>query len=466
MSLQTNLYHRLPPVARSVVASLRGYYLNWWRYDKQTEKLVAEALERDSWNSAQWEKWQTERLSLILHRAVTRVPYYRNLWNERRKSGDKSSWEYLENWPVLEKQTLRVRGAEFVAEDCSRSKMFHDHTSGTTGTSLDLWSTESTVKQWYALFEARCRRWSGVTRHDRWAILGGQLIAPVSQKKPPFWVWNAGLNQLYLSVYHLSPNLALFYLDALVKYRVKYLLGYPSAIYFLAQQAIRLNYQNLKLSVVITNAEPVYEYQRNLIESAFACPVRETYGMAEIAAAASECNQGSLHQWPDTGLIEIASRPADEHQTGDLICTGLINADMPLIRYQVGDRGSLSDATCQCEKSLPLLGKIEGRSDDVLYTRDEKRIGRLDPIFKSNLPIVEAQIIQQSLDLLKVLYVPAENFSPRTTEILAERLRERMGEIEILFEEVSEIPRTNRGKFRAVICNLTREERASLDQTL
>ena len=37
-------------------------------------------------------------------------------------------------------------------------------------------------------------------------VLGGQLVAPVTQTKPPFWVWNAGLNQLYLSSYHLSAG--------------------------------------------------------------------------------------------------------------------------------------------------------------------------------------------------------------------------------------------------------------------
>lgn len=463
MGLALNIYNRLPPSSRSIAASLRGYYLNWWRYDKQTDQLVEEVLERDSWSDHQWAIWQSERLGFLLERAATRVPYYRRVWAERRRQGDNASWSYLDNWEILDKESLRTNPSEFVADDCQPSKMFHDHTSGTTGTSLDLWLTRETVKNWYALLEARSRRWYGLTRHDRWAILGGQLVAPIKQRKPPFWVWNAGLNQLYLSSYHLSPDMIPAYLQALVKYRIKYILGYPSAIYALAQEALRLDRKDLVMDAVITNAEPLYEYQRQFISSAFACPVRETYGMAEIVAAASECEHGSLHQWPDTGIIEPGAKSSDD--SSEFICTGLINADMPLIRYRVGDSGKLSDGACACGRSLPLIDKIEGRSDDLLYTADGRRVGRLDPIFKGNLPVREAQIIQESLTTLKVRYVPADDFFDDVLKTLTERIRERMGDVNVVFDKVSTIPRTGRGKFKAVVCSLHADEREALERS-
>ena len=43
----------------------------------------------------------------MLHRAATRVPYYRDYWTERRRGGDTASWEVLENWPILNKEILR-----------------------------------------------------------------------------------------------------------------------------------------------------------------------------------------------------------------------------------------------------------------------------------------------------------------------------------------------------------------------
>lgn len=462
MNFPLSLYHRLPPATKNVVASLRGYYLNWWRYDGRTEQLVEEALERESWSASQWDEWRGPRISRLLERAATRVPYYRDLWAERRRKGDRSSWSYLENWPVLEKTELRENARAFVAADRNPRRMFHDHTSGTTGSSLDLWMSKDVVRNWYALWEARARRWYGVSRSDRWAIIGGQLVVPVAQTKHPFWVWNGGLNQLYLSSYHLSPAFIPAYLEALKKYGIKYLLGYPSAMYALAAEALKVKSRSFRLEVAIANAEPLYEHQRETISEAFGCPVRETYGMAEIVAAGSECEAGAMHQWPDAGWIETAASGPDE--AADIVCTGLINDDMPLIRYRVGDRLQLSGAECSCGRKLPLIAKVEGRSDDVLYTVDGRVIGRMDPVFKAGFGIREAQIVQESMRRIDVLYVPDDGFRGENLEKLAHAIRQRVGDVRIGFQRVAEIPRTNRGKFRAVVCRIPKSEIATLTE--
>ena len=198
-----DVYHFLPPSARSAAATLRGLYLRWWRYGRESERLIAEAIERENWAKDRLIAWQQERMAYILHRAATRVPYYRQQWATRRRNGDRASWDYVENWPVLAKESLREDAAAFLADDRSPRSMFHEHTSGTTGKPLDLWWSRETVRNWYALFEARSRRWYGVSRNDRWAILGGQLVARQGQERPPFWVWNAALNQ---SVHVFVPS--------------------------------------------------------------------------------------------------------------------------------------------------------------------------------------------------------------------------------------------------------------------
>ena len=185
---------------------------------------------------------------------------------------------------------------------------------------------------------------------DRWAIIGGRLIKPVTSRRPPFWVWNGPAKQLYMSAYHLAPDLMPAYLDALVKYRVTYLFGYSSGLHALAEAALRLKRTDVRLTVAITNAEPLLQHQREAIEAAFHCPVRETYGLAEIVAGASECERGMLHLWPEVGVVEaVNGAEAVRHGSlGDLVSTGLLNADMPLIRYRTGDAVRLSGASCDC----------------------------------------------------------------------------------------------------------------------
>lgn len=463
------LYHHSPAPLRSVAASLRGYQLRSWRYGRETERLVGEAFERERWSPQRWRQWEEERLARLLHRAATQVPFYRERWSERRRRGDGASWERLENWHVLEKESVRENPRAFLADDCDARRMFYDHTSGTTGKSLDLWLSRETVRAWYALCEARLRLWYGVSRHDRWAILGGQLVVPVAERRPPFWVWNSALRQLYMSSYHLAPDLIAHYVDALRRYRARYLLGYTSSLYSLAQGVLRLGRGGLKMDVVVTNAEPVYDHQRRAISEAFGCPVRETYGMSEIAAAASECEEGRLHLWREAGVVEVMTgvRPAGDGVTGELVCTGLLNEDMPLIRYRVGDRGAraaVSDEPCACGRTLPVLASVEGRTDDLVYTADGRRVGCIDTIYDARLPVREAQIIQESLERVRVRYVPAPDFTAEAGDSIIRGMRERMGAIEVMLERVDEIPRGANGKYRAVVCQLPADVRERIDE--
>ena len=168
------LYRHSPYPLRVLAASLHGYRLQSQRYGAQTDEEVAQILARDAWTPAQWLAWQTEQLGSLLERAATRVPFYRAVWAQRRRKGDRADWSLLENWPVLDKQDLRANPRAFLADDVDPRALIEEHTSGTSGTPLLLWRSRETQRRWYGLFEARVRRWNGLSRQDRWAILGGQ----------------------------------------------------------------------------------------------------------------------------------------------------------------------------------------------------------------------------------------------------------------------------------------------------
>ena len=88
-----DLYHRLPYGGRCLAATLRGLYLKRWRYGADTDRLRRQALERDRWGARQWRDFHDRALPALLHRAVTRVPYYRRLWRGRPRS----EWQDLGN---------------------------------------------------------------------------------------------------------------------------------------------------------------------------------------------------------------------------------------------------------------------------------------------------------------------------------------------------------------------------------
>ena len=141
---------------------------------------------------------------------------------------------------------------------------------------------------------------------------------------------------------------------------------------------------------------------------------------------------------------------------GWFACTGLLNTTMPLIRYLVGDAGSVAppDESCACGRTLPMLRSIEGRCDDLVRTADGRLIGRLDPVFKGTLPIIGAQIIQEELDRFRVLVVPAAGYGGEAEGSITRRLRERVGDVRVEVEVVDQLPIGANGKFKAVISRL------------
>lgn len=451
-----SLYGLLPTGLRGAAASGFGWYLRFWRYGRDTKPLVAEALARESWTADEWRQYQGERLVELLNRAATRVPYYRDRWSERRAAGDTSSWKELRNWPVLDKKELRNNPRAFLADDVNPGRLFRLTTSGTSGTPITTWRSRRTSIEWYALFEARTRLWYGVDRRIPWAILGGQIVAPATQTEPPFWVWNAGLRQLYLSSLHLSQRNVEAYLEAIERYRVRHLYGYASSMYWLATMARDRGLPAPPLAVAVSNAELLLPHQREVISEVFSCAVRNTYGMSEIVAAASECDRGTLHLWPDAGVVEVVDDNGVElgpGEAGGLICTGLLNPNMPLIRYAVGDHGALGasrDHACACGRTLPSIDRIEGRVTDNLIAADGRRVFWINPVFY-DLPIREGQVVQEAMGAFYVNVVPDAGFGDGVEAIIQERMRQRLGEARIEVRRVESIPRGANGKFRAVV---------------
>lgn len=437
-----SIYQHLPGPARSLAVNLQGWRFSHSRYGPETDALVEKTLERDRWTPLQWAQYRENRLAFILHHAATNVPYYRAMWERRRLAGDYASWHTLENWPILERAEVQESPRAFLADDANTLTMFPEIAIGPGGRPMQLWRSKETLRVWYALFEARARMWHGVNRLNRWAILGGQPVVPASRRDPPFWVWNQPMRQLYMSAYHLSRETAPLYLEALDRYQVDYLLGYTSALETLAASLIGGGWSGTRPSVVVTDGEPLYPAQRHMIHRAFQCPVRETYGMPEIVAGASECESGSLHLWPEVGWWEVLDQGTPVSRgSGELICTSLLSGEMPLVRYRVGDRVTLpvNDAICPCGRLLPMLAGVAGRHDGL---------GRVAAVLKGRFALSEVQFVLTGEDAVCLRYVPRASFD--SEEALRSFVQSELGAVHVTFERLERIPRAANGRLETV----------------
>jgi phenylacetate-CoA ligase len=240
-------------------------------------------------------------------------------------------------------------------------------------------------------------------------------------------------------------------------------MGYPSALYTIAHYALAHDDLPAPARGVFTTSETVTALARETIEGAWKCKVYDRYGAVEGCLFASQCEHGRYHVSPEAGIIEIVDpngNPCQPGEIGEVICTGLQNLLQPLIRYQIGDVARWAiEQTCPCGRSMPILQAIEGRLEDTCITSDGREVLRFDTVFKGVYNIKEAQVVQEDPNHFTVYVVPAENFCDQEIEKILANMRLHVGNVLTEVKPVDAIPRSPSGKFRAVICKMSEEEK-------
>ncbi|MCX2930384.1 phenylacetate--CoA ligase family protein [Mycobacterium sp. CVI_P3] len=144
--------------------------------------------------------------------------------------------------------------------------------------------------------------------------------------------------------------------------------GYPSAVELLAaeQRAGRLHVDPV---LIFTAGEVLSTSVRTAVETTFGCPIVNNYGSAEFVALASQCRHGLFHVNVDWFLFEPVDEDCRPVPPGvcshTVLVTNLANHVQPMIRYDLGDRVTMSVEPCACGNRLPAMA-VEGRTGDLL----------------------------------------------------------------------------------------------------
>jgi len=403
---------------------------------------------------------QLESLRGIVGRAVKHVPFYRNRHHEYSAEG-LATWSNFSKLPILEKESVRASPMSFInPEVLRRERIIVGKTSGTTGTPLEVKITYSAFRQLWAAME-RLRTWGQVSRFDRRISFTGKVFVPLKQESTgPFWRYDLFGKRMLLSVYHLNESNLPLYIKAIHAFSPKFIDGYPSAIGRLAQFCLDHSYSIDSLVAAFPTAETLTPAIRSTIESGLDVKVLNQYGSTEVASHIGECEHGNLHVSPEIGIIELLDLNGNKVSPGEvgyIVMTGLVNEAMPLIRYRIGDMAIAVDPnqTCECGRSLPLIGSVLGRDDDLVVTRD----GCLLPImnyhvFKVAKGVKEAQLIQNKVDEFVLVVIPDPSEKLDLNDSINE-LNNRLGyATKVKIEIRSELQHSSAGKIRGVVSKL------------
>lgn len=456
------IYFRLPVTMQNLAMSAYGLKWNRYRFGGIWKKEVEESRNREFWSSDKWNAYQTQELRKLLLYAFDNVPFYTDKYkNEGIERGflENIRIEDLKYLPFLTKEEFRRYGDSTMLTSLPKSKGEWSHSSGSTGIPVKMWLPNSITQKFNALMETRVRNWAGVTCRDPRAMVGGRRIMDGNNLHPPFYRYNFIEKQTYVSAFFVSETSVPDIIKGLIKNKVNWITGYASSVFFIADMVKRLGIKAPKLKAAITSSDKLTLEMREVIEEVFGCDTFDSYSGSEACGLISECPERRLLVSPDCGIMEFLDENGQDitaGETGEIVSTGFLNYEQPLIRYKIGDMAKLSlNQSSVGGRHMPVVDSISGRVEDIIVGPDGRKVNILSTLFNGMDHIVKAQIVQHAIDTFEIKIIPEQGIDKeRSEKILRDNFGIRLGDVNVRITYVDKLPVATNGKVKAVISHI------------
>lgn len=150
----------------------------------------------------------------------------------------------------------------------------------------------------------------------------------------------------------------------------------PSYALTIAERAeeIGMPVKDLGVRVGLFGAEPWTLAMRAEIEERMGIKATNNYGLTELGGpgVAFDCIEArdGMHINEDHFIAEIVDpvtfKPVPSGERGELVLTAIQRRAMPLLRFRTKDITSLTREKCACGRTLVKMGRLVGRTDDML----------------------------------------------------------------------------------------------------
>ncbi|MBE6464845.1 MAG: phenylacetate--CoA ligase [Eggerthellaceae bacterium] len=316
---------------------------------------------------------QTERLKETVRWEYDHVALYRERMDEAGVSPeDIKTFDDITKLPFTEKEDLR-KEFPFGLLAVPREEIVRiQGSSGTTGHPIVVGYTEGDVDVWSEMV-ARAMCAAGATKEDivqvayGYGLFTGGLGA------------HQGATEIGAMVIPMSSGNTQRQIMMMRELGATMLCCTPSYAIYLGETAREMGLVpgvDLKLKSGVFGAEPWTEEMRAKLEDVLGIDAYDIYGLTEIAGpgVAFECpEKHGMHVNEDHVIIECIDPVTGKHQPagtpGELVFTTITKKGQPAIRYRTHDICTLDDSPCACGRTTVRMGRITGRTDDMLVIR-------------------------------------------------------------------------------------------------
>jgi phenylacetate-CoA ligase len=432
----------------------------WDLYEKSVRLRTFRTLARHQFDTPEaLAARQRQRLNAMLQHAAGSSPFHRG----RLKAAgiDPSavtSVADLKGLPVLAKADVREHLNEILATTYRLEDLVPAKTGGSTGVALHVYCDWPGVRQRQGA-ALLADTWSG------WRL--GQPTAAVWGNPPSSLTFRNRLRQalkdrvLYLDTMRVNPASVREFVAGWRRLRPGLLYGHAHSLYLLASMIEEMG-EVLRPQGIVATSMMLLQPERQVIERVFARPVTNRYGCEEVSLIACECERHSgLHINAEHAAVEVLrddGTPCAPGEDGRIIVTEFVNYGMPMLRYEVGDRGVLHDQPCPCGRPHPLLRTVTGRIADFLVAANGSRVAGISLIENTltRFPgIAQLQVIQEELGRVDLNVVRGKGWDEGVAAALEQVFRESLdGELSVVLHFHDSIPQEPNGKYRFAICRV------------
>jgi phenylacetate-CoA ligase len=335
---------------------------------KRPDPEELEPIERASRDELQ--ALQLQRLQWSLSHAYENVAHYRKAFDAKGvHPSDCRSLADIARFPFTTKADLRAN-YPFGMFAVPRTQVVRVHaSSGTTGKPTVVGYTQRDIDIWADLV-ARSIRASGGRAGDivhvayGYGLFTGGLGA------------HYGAEKLGCTVIPMSGGQTEKQVQLIRDFEPDIIMVTPSYMQVIIEEFERqgIDPRSMSIKVGIFGAEPWTEAMRHDIEVRAGIDAVDIYGLSEVMGpgVANECIEAKDGPviWEDHFYPEIidpeSGEVLPEGSEGELVFTTLTKEALPVIRYRTRDLTRLLPPTT---RSMRRMGKIVGRSDDMLIIR-------------------------------------------------------------------------------------------------